>query len=158
MHQTIENCLRTLLHGQPPQNVQDILQHVDNALATAAHSARCAVHRTLKISPGALIFQRDMFLEIPVIADLELLRTQRQAAIDTRTIQNNQKRISHDYQPGEHVLVRLQNPATLDAPTEGPFLIVRAYTNGTVTIRRDEMVEERINIRRLLPFRQPAVL
>jgi hypothetical protein len=33
------------------------------------HATRATVHRSLRISPGALIFQRDMFLDIPLIAN-----------------------------------------------------------------------------------------
>ena len=47
---------------------------VDYALATASHAAlRSTVHWTLGTSPGALVFHRDMFLDIPYVADLLLL-------------------------------------------------------------------------------------
>jgi hypothetical protein len=47
---------------------------MDTALQTAAYSARAAIHGSPKITPGALVFHRDMILNIPLIADLELLR------------------------------------------------------------------------------------
>jgi hypothetical protein len=55
---------------------------VDTALQTAAYSARAAIHGSLKIMPGALVFRRDMILNIPLLPDLELLRQRRQALID----------------------------------------------------------------------------
>jgi len=51
-------------------------------LANAAYATRTAIHHTLSISPGAKIFQRDMMLNIPLIADLERLQQKRQALID----------------------------------------------------------------------------
>ena len=42
----------------------------------------------------------------------------------------------------------------MEAPTEGPFRIVQVYTNGTVAIQCRDNVLERINIRRLSPFRE----
>jgi hypothetical protein len=47
---------------------------VDYALATALHALQSTVHRTLGTSPGALVLHRDMFLDIPYVADLLLLR------------------------------------------------------------------------------------
>ena len=42
----------------------------------------------------------------------------------------------------------------MEAPTEGPFPIVQVYTNGTIALQRRNNVLERINIRRLSPFKQ----
>ena len=82
LHQTVTNVLRLLLHMHPPQNVDEAALLVDTALQTTVYSARTAIHSTLKISPGVLAFHRDMLLNIPIIADLQLLRNKRQALID----------------------------------------------------------------------------
>ena len=82
MHQVVGNILRTLLLTNPPQNVQHAEVLVDHALATASHALRSTVHRTLGMSPGALVFHRDMLMDIPFVADLLLLREKRQTLID----------------------------------------------------------------------------
>ncbi len=69
MHQTVGNVLRILLHGNPPQNIANAAQHVDKTLSIAMHAMRAGVHSTLGSSPGNLVFNRDMFLNIPPIAD-----------------------------------------------------------------------------------------
>jgi hypothetical protein len=69
MHQTVVNVLRALLHGNPPQNIENEAQYVDEALPIAMHPAQAGVHSTLGSSPGNLVFTRDMFLNIPLIAD-----------------------------------------------------------------------------------------
>ena len=90
LHQTVTNALRPLIHAHPPQNVDDAAMLIDTALSTAAFSARAAIHSTLKISPpGALVFHRDMVLDIPIIADLQLLQQQRQALIDRNLMRAN---------------------------------------------------------------------
>jgi Integrase zinc binding domain len=152
LHQTITNVLRPLLHLHPPQDQEAANLIIDSALQTAAYSARVAVHSTLKISPGALVFHRDMLLNIPLIADLHVLQQNRQALIDKRLHEANRKRISHDYQPNEEVLILTYQPDKLEPRANGPYTIERIHTNGTVTIRRNEYVTERINIRRLKPF------
>ena len=43
MHQSIGDILRVVLHTNPPQNMNDANQVMDNALATAMYATRCAV-------------------------------------------------------------------------------------------------------------------
>jgi hypothetical protein len=69
MHQTVEHVLRTLLHGNPPQNIANAAQDIDEALSIAMHTMQAGVHSILGSSPGNLVFNRDMFLNIPLIAD-----------------------------------------------------------------------------------------
>jgi hypothetical protein len=69
MHQTVGNVLRKLLHGVPPQNIATAKEFVDEALSIAMHAMRAGVHTTLGSSPGSLVFNRDMFLNAPLIAD-----------------------------------------------------------------------------------------
>jgi len=66
MHQTVGNVLRTLLHGEPPQNFKNAKDYVDEALSIAMHTMRVGVHSTMRSSPGNLVFNRDMFLNIPL--------------------------------------------------------------------------------------------
>jgi len=69
MHQTVGNVLKTLLHGEPPQNIANAKVYVDEALLIAMHAMRVGIHSTMGSSPGNLVFNRDMFLNIPLIAD-----------------------------------------------------------------------------------------
>ena len=66
MHQSVGNIPRTLLHGDPPKNVSKANAMVDEALSIAQHAMRTSVHTTLGSSPGALVFSRDMFLNVLV--------------------------------------------------------------------------------------------
>jgi hypothetical protein len=152
LHQTVANALRPLIHAHPPQDMNDVALIIDTALNTAAYSARAAIHTTMKISPGALVFHRDMILDIPIIADLQLLQQQRQALIDRNLMRANRKRISHDYQPGNEVLLLTYKPNKLEPRATGPFTIHSVHTNGTVTVNRNPYVRERFNIRRLRPY------
>ena len=42
----------------------------------------------------------------------------------------------------------------MEAPTEGPFSIAQVHIIGTVALQRRNNVLERINIRRLSPFKE----
>jgi hypothetical protein len=155
MHQSAGNVIRTLTHAQPAQDILQANQVVDNALATTMHAIRCAMHNALGMSPGAFVFQRDMFLNIPLIANLQTIQDKRQVLIDENLRRQNLKRRSFDYAINQEVLVKVPDPRKLDDKAEGPYIITQVHANGTITIRRNAHVTERINIRRVIPYRRP---
>lgn len=153
LHATIKNQLRTIFHANPPNDIGGALDIVDLVLSSAMHASRTAVHRTLKVAPGALAFHRDMLLPIPILADFNLIRQRRQTLIDDNARRENQSRIvSHDYTVGDEILLRVDRPDALAPRAEGPYTIVQVHANGTVTFERMPNVYERINIRRIRPY------
>jgi hypothetical protein len=74
MHQTVGNVLRTLLHSEPPQHITTAKEFVDEALSIAMHVTRAGLHTTLGSSPSSLVFNRDMFRNIPLIADWHAIK------------------------------------------------------------------------------------
>jgi hypothetical protein len=62
MHQTVTNILRPLLHAHFPPTAQAANDVIDTALATASYASRALLHCSLNISPGALVFHRNMLL------------------------------------------------------------------------------------------------
>jgi hypothetical protein len=70
MHQTAGNTLCTLTRAQPPQSIQQVNHFVDSAMAMTMHATRCDMHHVLGMSPGAFVFQDDMFRNIPLIDNL----------------------------------------------------------------------------------------
>ena len=153
MHQTVGNILRTYIHTHPPRNLTEARALVDKALGVAQHAMRSTIHRALRVSPGALVFHRDMLLNLPLIANLLTIADRRQQLIDDNLRRQNAKRIFHDYKVGDWVSLIIENPAKLDPRTVNRFQIVQVHVNGTVTIQRSPLVTERINIRRIKPCR-----
>ena len=74
-----------------------------------------------------------MLLDIPIIADLHLLQEQHQSLINRNLMRANRKRISHNYQPGEEVILLTYKPNKLEPQATGLYIIHSVYTNGTVT-------------------------
>ena len=93
-----------------------------------------------------------MQLNIPVLADYEMIRRKRQARIDYNATRENAKRRSKDYVIGDEVLILNDKARKLDQRAIGPFTIQQVHANRTVTITRTPDVYERINIRRFKPF------
>jgi hypothetical protein len=56
MHQTVTNVLRRLVHTNPPQNMTQSRDIIDNAQATAMHAMQTTIATTLGSTPGALAF------------------------------------------------------------------------------------------------------
>jgi hypothetical protein len=73
MYQAVNNVLRTLVHTNPPLNMTQARDIIDDALATAMHAMQTTVATTLGSSPGALAFAQDMFLNLLLIADWQAI-------------------------------------------------------------------------------------
>eukprot|EP00957_Ditylum_brightwellii_P180109 13719898-Ditylum_brightwellii.AAC.1 len=71
--------------------MQQATHAVDDALATAMHATRCAVSRALGTLPGNMVFQQDMFLNLPVLADLVTIRDRHQEIINKILCRQNLK-------------------------------------------------------------------
>jgi hypothetical protein len=59
----------------PPVGITHANQLVNTEIANAMYATRATVHSTLKTTPGAMAFGRDMLLDIPLIVDLQLIQT-----------------------------------------------------------------------------------
>jgi hypothetical protein len=118
MHQVVGNILRTILHTNPPPNAVAANALIDYALQTAAYAMKATTHRTLGVSPGALVYHRDMIMDLPFVADLLLLRNKPQQLIDYNLRRENYKRRNFDYQPGQWVLELSTNPGKLGQSTK----------------------------------------
>jgi transposase InsO family protein len=154
MHQVVGNTLRVLSTMNPPEGVDQAVQLIDTAIADAVYATRCTYHSSLKTTPGGLAFGRDMILDVPLVNDLYQIQQRRQSLIDQRLIEANAKRFSYDYNVGEEVLKLVYNPAKLEPRAIGPYTITRVHTNGTLSIQITPGVIERINIRRVKPYRR----
>ena len=154
MHQTVGNVLRTLLHGEPPQNIANAKDYVDEALSIAMHAMRVGIHSTMGSSPGNLVFNRDMFLNIPLIADWHAITLKREHLINENLMRENQKRRRYDYTPQQKILKKTWKPRKLGIRTTGPYTILQTHVNGTVTIELRPGISERLNIRRIIPYKE----
>jgi hypothetical protein len=154
MHQTVGNVLRTLLHGNPLQNIANAAEYVDEALSIAMHAMQAGVHSTLGSSPGNLVFNRDMILKLPLIADWHAITQRREHLIHENLMRENQKIRGCDYAPQHMILKKKWKPKILGKRTIGPYKIVQVHVNGTVAIQLRPGLTERINIRQIIPYTQ----
>jgi len=154
-HQTVATLIRSLIHDHPPQNIDEANALIDHILATVQHALRATIHRGLGLSPGTAIFHQDMLLDIPIMVDYVRLQGKRQRLIDNNLRRENNKRRAYDYVVGGQVyeIRKKLNTFTgkLQEQTTGPYPIVQVHTTGTLTIRRNPTLLDRVNIRHLRP-------
>ena len=120
-------------------------------LQSVAYGLRSTYHSSLAAAPGQIIFGLDIIINAVYLANWKDLHTRRKTQIRQNNSRENKSRIPHAYAPGNSVYVRKTNIDQKLNPLQGPFVIDKVHTNGTVTIRRSPTVSERINIRRLHP-------
>lgn len=160
MHQTVGDIIRVLTNSRPPQNIANAHMLLDEALAMTSHALRCTTHATMNMTPGAAIFHRDMFFDVPFIVDWILLRQRRQLKIDENLRRANSRRNIYDYRVGDQVfeLTKHRQLSTLGNKIKsffaGPYLVLQVHTNGTLTIQHTPTLIDRVNIRKLRPFKQ----
>ena len=97
MHQTVGNMLRVLLYSNPPQNMTQARDIVDQALATAMHAMRVTTASTLGSMPGALAFSRDMFLNVPLIVDWHTIAQHCEQYVNDNLHHANRNQCHYDY-------------------------------------------------------------
>jgi hypothetical protein len=148
MHQTIKDLLSTICHSNPPQNVATAINLVNTVLVSACYTSWTAVHQSLGVSPGALVFGHGMGLPIPVLTNYNLIRECHKTLINRNNLRKNGCRHFRDYE----VMIKNPNPAGVDTRGLGPFILAQVHVNGTVTIEHLNNLFERINIRCLHPY------
>ena len=79
-------------------NARDI---IDDALATAMHAMRTNVTSALGSSPGALVFGRDMFLNVPLVADWVTIAKHREQLVNENLCRVNLNCCAYDYAVGK---------------------------------------------------------
>ncbi len=100
----VGDVLQTLLHGEPPQDAKKAKDCIDEVLLVAMHAMRTGIHTTLGSSPGNLVFNRDMFLNILLIADWHAITQKHEHLINENLMHENCKQKDYDYVPNQKVL------------------------------------------------------
>eukprot|EP00804_Cyclotella_cryptica_P022179 CCRYP_011644-RA/>CCRYP_011644-RA protein AED:0.17 eAED:0.14 QI:0/-1/0/1/-1/0/1/0/202 len=149
MHQTVGNVLGTLVHANPPQNMTQARDIINNALATDMHAMHTTVTTTLGSAPGTFAFSQDMFLNVPLINDWQAIARVREHHVNENLQRANRKQYHYDYAQRQQVLKKVHNPTKLGVRTEGPYTIKCVHVNGNLTIQLRDGITEHINICRV---------
>ena len=92
-------------------------------------------------------------MQVPLIADLDAIRGRRQQLIDNNLLRTNNKRVDYNYAVDGKAYVKVHEPNKLEEVLHRPYRITRIYTNGTVEIQLNPDTFDRVNIRKLVPYK-----
>ena len=152
VHQVVGNCLRTFELKDQKVDMTD-----NNPFEPFTTAVACAIrstyHTTSKATPGQPVFGRDMILPVQFKADWATITQHKQNMINKSNQRENQRRAPCQYRIGEQVL--LNKPGLIPkmvAPRTGPYQLVAINNNGTVTIQKNDVVQQTVNIRRVQPY------
>eukprot|EP00536_Pseudo-nitzschia_multiseries_P015554 jgi/Psemu1/69549/estExt_Genemark1.C_9080019 len=87
-----------------------------------------------------------MFLPIPIISDINIIRNKRQNIINKDALHENSHRKQHDFAVNEQIMITKPNTDALHAKNIGPITIDQIFTNGTIAYWKTPHLKERINI------------
>ena len=99
-----------------------------------------------------LLFARDMFFNMPLIADWQAIARNCEHHVNENLRCANRKQRQYVYALRQQVLKKVHDPTKLGVRTEGPYTIERIQVNGNLTILLREGNTECINIRRVMPY------
>jgi hypothetical protein len=152
VHQVLGDNLRTFdLENKiiDPNNKDPF----EEFLTASAYAIRSAYHTTTGYSPAQLVFGRDMFMPVNFTADWAKIKRNKQTRINSNNERENSKRQNHQHKTGDLVtLDRTGIIPKLSLPRMGPYKVVHAHDNGTVTIQKAPFVTDTVNIRRVQPY------
>ena len=154
MQKSVGAVLHMLIHLCSPQMHLEAQAVVKQVLSTAMHAMHCASHGSLlNLSPGAVAFQRDMFLDIPLISDVLTLQEACQEQVDQCVLWANTLQFSHDWNVNDQALKRevLSLSNQMKPEWTGPYIVYHVHANGTCTIWLTPNVMEWLNICQLKP-------
>ena len=83
LHKTVADMIRNHLREIQIDDVTQGNNLIDSILASAAYAYRATVSTALGVSPAALVYHRDMQLNVPIVADYALVRAKRQARAES---------------------------------------------------------------------------
>ena len=120
---------------------------------------RNTISMTVKHSPAQLVFNKHMIMRMKYKVDWNKTTENRNLISTKSNKTENIKRLNHKYRVMDYVLIfkspdeRRRQRKIGDPVTEGPFHITKTHRNGTIGIRRGNVIEN-ISIRPVKPYKR----
>ena len=149
VHAVINNHLR-FLRTLDPKKVMPDEDPWENILQSISWAINSTVHSTTNMTPGQLVFNRDMILHTTHVANWEYICCRKQHRINYNNDHKNKTRVLHVYTVGDRAYLMKDILLGKNEPDrEGPYEIIDVNANSTVAIRRGAIIQT-VNIYRLV--------
>ena len=97
-----------------------------------------------------------MFYNVPLIADWHAITGRREHHVNKNLRRQNRRCHKWDYVMGQKVLKKVFGPTKIGPRTSGPYVISCVHVNDNVTVQLWPEIIDRLNIRRVIPYREPT--
>ena len=149
VHQTLGNMIRTYDLENFEFDYDDPWSQI---LSNCAWAIRSTAHSILDATPAQIVFGRDMLFDLSFTTNFKDLINKKQKASDLNVDRENNKRVKYDYKINDLILLdRGTLQRKLVPKRDGPYQVIRVYSNGTLKIRKGIYVQ-RVSIRRCIPY------
>ena len=150
IHQTIGNMIKTF-----QVNAKDDIDEEDpwsGILSAVMFALRSTYHTTLEAIPMQLVFGRDEILPIFHQADWKYIKAKKQRLINMNNKRENAKRITHEYQINDKILLlRQKRNKHGEKEYDGPFTILDIHNNGSIKIQKSNYTDV-VHKRQVIPY------
>ena len=117
-----------------------------------AHGQYAQHHSILDATPAQIVFGRDMLFDLSFTTNFKDLINKILKTSDLNVDRENHKRDKYDYKINDLILLdRGTLQRKLVPKHDGPYQVIRVYSNGTLKIRKAIYVQ-RVSIRRYIPY------
>jgi hypothetical protein len=142
-YQILGNLIRSFqLQHKPYYDPDDPWGGILMAVAFALWSM---YHTTLQVTPGQLIYGRDMVLNVQHLTDWTVIKAHKQQIICKSNQMEKSKWIPHHYQVGDLVMLKNHRANKYEQPYSRPYHITQVNMNGTVHLKINAVMDT-INI------------
>jgi hypothetical protein len=133
MHQMLGNLIRSFqLQDKAYFDLDDPWGGI---LTVVAFTLKSTYHMTLQVTPGQLIFGRDMVLNVQHLTDWTAIIAHKQQIICQNNRIKNLKQIPCHYQVGDLVILENIRSNKYEQPYSGPYCITQVNTHETVHLK-----------------------
>ena len=81
----MEDILHVMLYVDLPENEPETTNMIDNALLMVIHVSRCTVNHTMQTSPGSMVYNRDIMINVLLISNLIAIGRRSQQLVEENT-------------------------------------------------------------------------
>ena len=116
-------------------------------------AVRATYHTALQASPMQLVFGHDAILNVKHVTDWEHINEhkQRTSRMNYNNKRENAKRLDHNYEVGDQVLVKNRKHSKHEQEYIGPYKVAHVNNNGTIRYQKG-IVNDTINICQIKPY------
>jgi hypothetical protein len=132
VHQTLGNMIRTYELEFFEFDYNDPWSQI---LANCTWAIRSTAHSILDATPTQIVFGRDLLFNLSFTTNYSELKNKKQKASDLNVDSENTKRIKYDNKVNDLILLdRGTLQRKLVPKRDGPYQVIKVYSNGTLKI------------------------